>query len=126
MSGYLALGHYLLEGKKSFADSWNFGPSNENNVTVLELVRQAQVHWDKISFEFDKGKHPHEAGFLMLDSSKAIKLLHWQPVWGFNRTVEQTIEWYKAFYEKGEIKSLEILQQYVAEARAKEISWSKY
>jgi len=124
LSGYLTLGWQLLEGKRSFADAWNFGPNNESNVTVMELVYEASKHWDKIKFDFDKGPHQHEAGFLMLDSSKANKLLHWRPVWDFNTTVKHTVNWYKVYYESGKLLTDEILRAYIADAKQKHIPWS--
>jgi len=125
LSGYLSIGWKLLEGKKEFAEAWNFGPNSENNVSVLDLVKEAHKVWDKINFDFDKGYHPHEAGFLMLDSSKAKKMLGWQPVWGFTRTVEKTINWYRKFYEKNEVTSVEILKQYITDAKQQGIEWSR-
>jgi len=124
LSGYLALGWHLLEGKQSTADAWNFGPTNEGNVTVMDLVIESSKHWDKIKFDFDRGAHPHEAGFLMLDSSKSTKLLQWSPVWDFGHTVKNTINWYKSFYESGNILTEEILLAYIADAKTKRIQWS--
>ncbi len=124
LSGYLALGWHLLEGKRFAAESWNFGPNNESNVSVKDLVNEATKHWNKIKFDFDKGKHPHEAGFLMLDSSKASKLIHWKPVWEFKATVKHTIDWYKAFYETGQLLTDNVLRKYIADAKKSNIPWS--
>jgi len=124
LSGYLTLGWQLLEGVESFGESWNFGPNNESNVTVMELVKEASKHWKKIEYDYDNEAHPHEAGFLMLDSSKATKLLQWRPVWNFNLTVKNTVNWYKSYYESGEILTDEILRAYITDAISKSIPWS--
>lgn len=124
LSGYLTLGWRLLEGDHSFSGGWNFGPGNDSNVTVKYLVLEAKKHWQKIDFDYDKGEHPHEAGFLMLDSSKAIKLLYWKPVWNFQITVEKTVNWYKSFYESGKVLTGEILHQYISHANNLKIPWS--
>lgn len=124
LSGYLTLGWQLLEGGQSFAEAWNFGPNNESNVTVMELVNEATKHWNKIKYDYDKGEHPYEAGFLMLDSSKATKLLQWSPVWDFKLTVKHTVNWYKSYYESGNILTEEILFAYIADAKTKSIPWS--
>ena len=126
ISGYLTLGWKLLNGEKLFADAWNFGPNWENNVSVLNLVTKAKTIWDKIDFDFDKGLHPHEAGFLMLDSSKAIKHLNWRPVWGFNKTLGNTMKWYQAFYENNNVLTQDVLYDYINDAKSLEIEWSKY
>lgn len=91
--GYLALGWKLLEREKTeFAEAWNFGPESSNNVVswLGSHENLAEIH-----FDFDRGANYHEAGFLMLDSSKAEKLLHWEPVWQFEDTVAHTITWYR-------------------------------
>ncbi len=124
LSGYLSLGWKLLEGRKEYAEAWNFGPNPENNVSVLELVNEAKKIWGKVTFDFDKGIHPHEAGFLMLDSSKATKVLDWHPVWGFVKTIDKTMGWYKKYYDYNEIVSVETLSEYIDDAQKKNILWS--
>jgi CDP-glucose 4,6-dehydratase len=124
LSGYLTLGWKLLEGKQMAAEAWNFGPDDESNVTVLNLVDEASKHWNKIKYGFDQGTHPHEAGYLMLDSSKAVKLIHWRPVWDFKTTVYHTVDWYKAYYETGKLLTQNVLRTYIADAKKKQIPWS--
>ncbi|KUO61696.1 CDP-glucose 4,6-dehydratase [bacterium BRH_c32] len=125
LSGYLTLGWRMLEGKKGFDGAWNFGPNKENNVSVIELVQEAKKNWDEIKYDVDRENHPHEAGFLMLDSTKADKLLNWRPVWGFSKTVKHTIDWYKEFYQNNKIISDEILLKYIHEATNQELIWCK-
>ena len=125
LSGYLTLGWNLLMGKSAFSEGWNFGPDTGNNVTVLDLVMEAEKSWNKVSVEFDKGEHPQEAGFLMLDSTKANKLLQWQSVWGLTKTVEKTISWYKRYYENKEVTSVSTLLEYIIDAQKKDIPWSR-
>ena len=125
LSGYLCLGWKLLEGKKEFAEGWNFGPENENNVKVLELVEKAKNFWPQITCTVDKNKHPHEANFLMLDSAKAKKMLEWKPVWNFNETVKHTVNWYKEYYESGTIATDNHIAIYTADAMTKQLPWAK-
>jgi CDP-glucose 4,6-dehydratase len=124
LSGYLTLGWRLLQGKREFAEAWNFGPNHENNVSVLDLVKLAKNIWGKVRYDFDKRNHPHEAGFLMLDSSKAIKKLQWMPVWQLEQTVEHTIRWYREYYESRRIITVDVLERYISEAQNKKIEWS--
>lgn len=125
LSGYLCLGQQLLNGKKDFAEAWNFGPSNDNNVCVLELVKEAKLNWNIVNYEIDKNEHPHEAHFLMLDSTKAEKLLKWKSVWNFKTTVSQTISWYKTYYENNKVVSEDILFKYISDAQKNNIEWSR-
>ena len=124
LSGYLTLCWELLKGKSDFAEAWNFGPNYENNITVLELVKKSQKCWPSIRFKVEKKGDVHEAGLLMLDSSKANKLLMWEPVWNLAKTIEFTINWYKEFYEKGTINTDNTLINYIKDAQSKSLLWS--
>ena len=100
LRGYMMLGEKLLKGEKEFADGWNFGPDLDANITVDEVANYTRNHWNKISIEYDTNtEHHHEANLLMLDCSKAQKLLKWKPVLTPKKTFEMTIEWYKNYYE---------------------------
>ncbi|MHC4394849.1 MAG: CDP-glucose 4,6-dehydratase, partial [Planctomycetota bacterium] len=51
LSGYLMLGQKLLEGNIEFAQGWNFGPSEGDELTVETMVEQLQRHWDRIVYQ---------------------------------------------------------------------------
>jgi CDP-glucose 4,6-dehydratase len=126
LSGYLMLGWRLLEGKAEFAEGWNFGPSGESNVTVDEVVKYSKGEWQNIAIEYSKNPDDaHEANLLMLDCSKANKLLHWQPVWQFDETIQKTIGWYKDFYELQKINTQNDLKEFVQQAQNKKIVWTQ-
>lgn len=126
LSGYLLLGQKLLDGRKEIADAWNFGPSEEENVSVGEIVHLVKKVWPKIDYEINQSPdQPHEAGLLRLDCSRARKKLKWMPAWTGSSTIEKTTLWYKAFYESSAILSLEQLKHYIAEAKSKHIPWAE-
>jgi len=126
LSGYLLVGQHLLEENVSAAEAWNFGPNVENNIPVLDLVKESQKYWDSIDFTLDSAKDsPHEATFLMLDSAKANKLLHWRPIWNFEETVETSINWYRNYYEKNAISTESDLDSYISKARSINAIWTK-
>ena len=126
LSGYLLLGQKLLEGRKEFAEAWNFGPSEDGNVTVGEIAEQVKKAWPKIDYEIQKSPdQPHEAGMLRLDCSKARTKLQWTPVWDGKTAIEKTAQWYRAFYEFDEVQSLENLHRYIADAQSKHLSWAE-
>ena len=126
LSGYLLLGQKLLEGRKEFAEAWNFGPSEDENATVGEIVVQVKKVWPKIDYEIIMTPDQlHEAGILRLDCSKACTKLHWSPIWNGNAAVDKTALWYRTFYESKTVRSLEDLNSYVADARSKLISWAE-
>ncbi|MDX4035716.1 CDP-glucose 4,6-dehydratase [Aliarcobacter skirrowii] len=127
LSGYLHIGQKLLEEKVEFAEAWNFGPSDEGSITVEEVVQNVKKHWDKIDYEINKDPNQlHEANLLKLDCSKAHILLKWKDVWDSETTFEKTVKWYKAYYENNkEILTQNDLESYIADAKAKNIEWSK-
>ena len=125
LSGYLTLAWRLLEGKKEFAEGWNFGPELNSNVNVESLIRKARKYWPKIEYQLTSDQHNfHEANLLMLDCSKAAKRLHWKSVWNFDLTVEKTIQWYRSFYESNELNTDKDLLDYVQSAQSQSIVWT--
>lgn len=125
LSGYLAIGQKLLEEKVEFGEAWNFGPSDEGSITVEEVVKNVKKHWRKIDYEIHRDPNQlHEANLLKLDCSKAHIRLKWKDVWESEATFEKTVLWYKEFYEEQVVTTVEDLEQYVADAKKKNIEWS--
>jgi len=125
LSGYLLLGQRLLEGRKEFAEAWNFGPPEEDAVTVEELANQTKRFWPEIDYEFRENSDGlHEAGTLRLDCSKARAGLRWKPVWDVGTAIQKTILWYRAFYESQRITSLEDIDAYIKYAKNKDLIWA--
>ncbi|MCK5535965.1 MAG: CDP-glucose 4,6-dehydratase [Bacteroidales bacterium] len=126
LSGYLHVGQKLLEGKKEFAESWNFGPSDEGSIAVEEVIQYIQKYWGKIDYEQNlSDDHPHEAKLLKLDCSKAHIILKWKDVWDSQKTFKMMTNWYKAYSEDNKILTKEDLECYIADARAKKIEWAE-
>jgi len=126
LSGYLMIGQKLLEGKKEFAEAWNFGPSDEGAITVEEVVKHIKRYWEKIDYELNTdNNNPHEANLLKLDCSKVHSLLQWKSVWDNKTTFKKTVNWYKNFCENKEILTLQDLIDYVKQAKEKNIIWGK-
>lgn len=126
LSGYLAVGQKLLEGKKEFAEGWNFGPEHEGSISVQKVVEAVKLHWDKIDYEIDEPKEKlHEANLLKLDCSKASIRLNWSSAWDSHKTFEKTVTWYKEYYENNSISTEENLAIYIRDAKDKAIGWTK-
>jgi CDP-glucose 4,6-dehydratase len=125
LSGYLTLGWRLLEERMEFADGWNFGPDLQSNLSVEDIVHTSQMYWDKIQVNYssDKSEH-HEANLLMLDCSKANKLLKWKSVWDIETTLEKTIFWYKKLYSEGVVVTLQDIDNYVVSAQEANLIWT--
>lgn len=125
LSGYLLLGQKLLEGDEAFAEGWNFGPKDQEALTVLEVLQIFQEHWDDMQFEYDKSpNNPHEASFLSLDCTKANKDLQWYPVWNSATAIAKTVAWYRNYYEDGSLTTLADLVAYSEEAQQRGYTWA--
>jgi CDP-glucose 4,6-dehydratase len=125
LSGYLLIGQKLLEGQKEFAEAWNFGPSDDGNTMVGEIVRQLKQIWPKIDYEVAMNPDMlHETVMLKLDCLKSHTKMQWSPVWDTKNAIEKTVLWYRAFYESNKINSLEDLQSYIEDARKDHVSWA--
>ncbi|HIC43195.1 MAG TPA: hypothetical protein EYO73_02545 [Sulfurimonas sp.] len=124
LSGYLCLGQKLIEGRKDFAEAWNFGPDESGNRTVEAVVAHMKEQWPSIGWQVSDSPQPHEAKLLYLDSAKARQRLAWQPVWSFEEGLGATAKWYKTNLERKAVISLDQLQAYTAAARQAGLAWS--
>lgn len=124
LSGYLLLGMHLLQGNTAMEGSWNFGPDIKDCISVRQVLNEMNHCWGSIEWkDISAGDKVHEANLLRLDCSKALYQLGWQPVWNVLTAIDATGNWYKSFYQAGNIISLQQLKQYVADAEIKNINW---
>jgi CDP-glucose 4,6-dehydratase len=113
LSGYLAVGERLLEGKTQFAQAWNFGPEEKDTVNVEKIVKEVKKSWDIFQYEINQANaNVHEAGLLKLDSTKARVELNWNGKWDYANAIEKTITWYKDFFENKKVNSIDDLRAY--------------
>ena len=98
LRGYLMLGQRLMEGERSFAEAWNFGPSPEDIVPVKEIAARVIEAWGEGSVETRPDPNaPTEAGLLYLNIEKAGERLRYRPVLDLNGGIGLTVDWYRAF-----------------------------
>jgi CDP-glucose 4,6-dehydratase len=94
LSGYLTLSDAMLA--KGVIGEWNFGPEIDTNTRVSKVADMAAHIWGQgASWELDSDPQLHEAGYLLLDSSKAREELDWQDKLDFETTIQWTIDFYK-------------------------------
>ncbi len=126
LSGYLMLGQKLLEENKEFAEAWNFGPTDEEAITVHRVVESIKQSWPEVNYRLQPdSRNPHEANLLKLDCSKAHMKLRWKGIWNTEQTFEKTAAWYREYYGNKKIISEEQLRNYIDEACRKNIAWTK-
>ena len=125
LSGYLMIGQKLLEQNIEFAEAWNFGPDDNSNVSVFEVVKLIKSKWDRIDIQIEQNSdNPHEANLLHLDCTKAHDKLGWKAILDFKETIALTTNWYKNFYLSGKIDSVSNLTEYIKLAKEKIADWA--
>ena len=100
LSGYLMLAQYLYEQGHTFAEAWNFGPHDDDAKPVSWIVEHMVNTWGHgVSWQLDEKIHPHEAGYLKLDCSKARMRLNWQPAWQLVVALDNIVSWHQAWLQ---------------------------
>lgn len=94
LSGYLMLAEQLFTKGNEFAEGWNFGPADQDARTVEWIVKYLVDRTPGSSWELDRNPQLHEANHLKLDSSKANKILNWQPRWKLQTSLQHVLDWH--------------------------------
>ncbi len=127
LAGYLILGQKLLEKDSVARGTWNFGPSTTEMRSVMEILEAVQFIWKPIPFKIketqDSQEQAKEAQTLTLDSSKAISTLGWRPLYSIHKSIEKSINWYKAFYQHEQVPTARDLECYMAQAQEQGCPW---
>lgn len=101
LGGYLKLAALQTEQPRDLALAFNFGPDTDDNLSVADLVNMAINFWGKGAMKFfPKIDVPHESGILRLDISLAKEVLKWQPHFNAKKAIEETLNWYKIYFEQ--------------------------
>jgi len=107
LSGYLVLAQRLFTDGQAVAEGWNFGPRDEDARPVQWIVEKMVAQWGENSrWQLDGADHPHEAGYLKLDISKARHRLGWQPRWELAEALDHILHWHKAWLAKQDVQQI--------------------
>jgi len=109
--GYLLLNKMMLNGKEFYASAWNFGPSEESEITVENVIKQVDTMWP-VEY-FVKKSDIIETPVLKLNSEKAKTFLGWNPLFDIKKTINLTIDWYKSYYEHNIILTEDQIDYYM-------------
>ncbi len=99
VQGYLMLLSRLLVEPDIFARPFNFGPREDEHLSVREMIERLAQHWRSPHIEFGELDLP-ESGMLRIDSRAAVDLLGWSPVWGIEESLRRTAQWYRNYYQE--------------------------
>jgi CDP-glucose 4,6-dehydratase len=118
LHGYLTLAERLWD-EPQLAGGWNFGPLQRDAVPVRELADGIVSRWGAgAGWSADPGEHPHEARALALDCAKARAQLGWAPRLPLAAALDWTVEWYRGFAARADLRALSLEQVRRFEARA--------
>ncbi|WP_428897644.1 CDP-glucose 4 [Parelusimicrobium proximum] len=122
LSAYLLLGHLLYTKGAEYAEGFNIGPDESSVCTVADIAAKVAEYYGKGEIFVHKKDDLHEAGLLMLNIDKAKERLGWTPALNADETVKMTVEWYKKFYEGGDMLPFTLKQIEDYEGK---IKWKK-
>jgi len=123
LSGYLLLGQKLLNREHGFDEAWNFGPDQAGNQPVGVVMKRIAALWPELKWHITDSTHAHEAKLLYLDSAKARASLAWEPVWGLDDALANTIDWYQTYLSTSDIRTPYQLEDYLRTAAQAGASW---
>ena len=99
LGGYMLLAQKIYESqdldKAKLCSPFNFGPRLDSNRPVKDLIETILQHWLGSWSDRSNPDAVHEAHLLNLVTDKAFHLLGWQPKWDFERTIKETVSWYR-------------------------------
>lgn len=129
LSGYLWLGALMYENKGKYSSGWNFGPRDIDVLNVKEILNISIESFGKGKIEIDESQQPHESNLLKLDISKAETYLKWHPIYDVRKAVDNTMQWYRAFYENKNIDmykyTVKQINEYENQAKMQNLIWSE-
>lgn len=109
--GYMQLAQFLVEHGAAFGEPWNFGPQASDAKPVRWIVEQlAKEYGQGAKWQLDENEHPHEAGVLKLDWSKAESRLQWRPMMSIEQALRLTGDWYRRRHDGAEARSITLEQ----------------
>lgn len=110
--GYLVLAENLYSEGQKFSEAWNFGPEQADCISVLEIANKLiNISGSKSSITLeDKAGHPHEAGLLKLDISKAKNFLNWRPRLKIDDALKLTENWSQFSFKNECMRDITIMQ----------------
>jgi CDP-glucose 4,6-dehydratase len=102
LSGYIILAQKLMSNKgKKYVGAWNFGPNYKSQVSVLNLAKKIKkIIKSNSRIIIKKEKNIIETDKLNIDSLKSKKNLKWKTILSVNESLDLTVAWYVAHYNK--------------------------
>lgn len=100
LSGYLLLGVKLLQEGHKYATCFNFGPNDNNVLSVFDVASSFYANYGKGQIVIQEDDSLHESGMLLLNIKKAQQILNWTPSYTVAQAIVNTASWYQHFYQQ--------------------------
>lgn len=113
LHGYLLLTEKLFYDIEKYSSAWNFGPYQQDSVTVENMVKKILLAWGRknAGYVIEQDHHDlHEMTLLQLDITKATTQLNWRPQLSLDASVQWVCEWYQAWIDKKELYQFTLKQ----------------
>ena len=96
LRGLLTLTIKMWNGDTKYSGAWNFGPDEDQLLTVKELVQKIlnYLHLNNYPVHYDQKNELHETKCLLLNTNKAKILLGWKPKLNLENSIELLSDWY--------------------------------
>lgn len=96
--GYLILAQKMWYNKINSA--FNFGPKSKKIYSVKDIVLIAKKKFPELNLNFiENYSGPNEEQTLQLNTSKAKKIIFFNPRLNFEQSINRTFNWYHNFYK---------------------------
>lgn len=113
IGAYLMLAAKMSEAPKQFISAYNFGPNEDDMLTVEDLTKIFIERFGKGSYKvLEQPGALHEAKLLLLDSKKAKQQIGWEPKLDAETAIRWTADWYADKEHTAQEKCLKQIKQY--------------
>lgn len=113
IGAYLYLAAKMSEHPKDHTSAYNFGPNENDMLTVEELTKVFIGRYGKGTYQsLLQENAPHEAKLLLLDSRKAKEKIGWEPQLDARTSIEWTADWYADKENSAAEKCMAQIQKY--------------
>jgi CDP-glucose 4,6-dehydratase len=111
LDGYMALAERLYGDGPGASEAWNFGPREDDVLTVEALVKRLAAHLEGgVRYRVVPDAALHEATHLRLDCSKASAKLGWRPRTSVDDALRLIAEWQNHLLSEDDMQAVSLDQ----------------
>jgi CDP-glucose 4,6-dehydratase len=109
INGYLIAAEYSYKMNKTF-NTWNFSPPIKDQIQVIDFVNNMSKNFNFLNNVIVKKSKLYESKDLNLSANKANRELKWQTNLSQKNVILYISDWYKAYFNKKNMKTYSINQ----------------